>query len=170
MVTSDAAGYGSAMPENLPDIPQGLPPWLRQLHQADQLLHVPIDPENPPLEPISIEQVGTMLGEEAETVYWVWKDWPRKHFVRTVDEQSNAGRLIAAGTVSDVDEGNHMEIFSGGLSGFPSVVFPSGHPELFLEAQPFQAQELVGRMHEFTDNYIDRIPPLDSFKVMAERD
>lgn len=151
----------------LPEIPPNLPPWLRELYEAEQLLSLAIDEESPSSEPISTEEVSRAIDNPTDVV-WVWKDWPRAHFVELVDSSASFER---SGGIGDLDEGRPIEIMTGGRSGLPSVVFPTGDPEMLSEAQPFEKREIVGRLHEFSGrHHIDRVPPLRAFSLRVAKD
>ena len=105
--------------------------------------------------------------EDGAEVVWVWKDWERDQLTAALGE---AGELTEA-ALAILDNGGHCEFLWGGASGLPSVVFPTGDPTLFVEAQPFQKWELVGRLHEFEGrHHVSREAPLAEFRLTTEPD
>ena len=135
------------------------------MYEAEQLLefsHV----GDGPSEGLSVDEVGAALSDPLEVV-WVWKDWPRSHFEKVVEP----GGYVSSGGLAALDNGDHVELMTGGRSGLPSVIFATRDPEMFLEAQPFQKQELVGRLHEFDGlHYFDQVAPLEDFSIQVEPD
>ena len=145
----------------LSEIPANIPPWLRSLYEAEQLLQ--LSGETDAATATEAEQ----FIENPRDVVWVWKDWQRADLAAALDE---AGEQREA-AFALLDEGLHCEFLWGGASGLPSVVFPTGDPTQFVEAQPFENRELVGRLHDYNgQHHISREQPIAEFRLQTTPD
>ena len=148
----------------LSEIPANIPPWLRRLYEAEQLMQL-AQGEQPP-ETNTVLEAEQFLDDPRQVV-WVRKDWARADLAAALDEADEPGEAAFA----LLDEGIHCEFLWGGASGLPSVVFPTGDPTLFVEAQPFEARELVGRLHEYGgQHHISREQPVAEFLLQTDPD
>ena len=145
----------------LSEIPANIPPWLRSLYEPEQLMQLSGDAD------AATATEAEQFIDDPRNVVWVWKDWQRAELQSTLNEAGE--RADAAFAL--LDEGSHCEFLWGGASGYPSVVFPTGDPTRFVEAQPFEARELVGRLHEYNgQHHISREQPIAEFRLQTEPD
>lgn len=146
--------------DDLDPIPAHIPPWLRELYEAEQFIYLKHDPATGPMFQMSHSDREAEVSDGARDVFWVWSDLPRSNLIHFIDNYS-----ARTGDITDLDEGRHIEAMSGGTSGYPHVIIPTNDPEVFAEAQPFERRELVTRLSDFSSSYIDRVPPLDPFEL-----
>ena len=145
----------------LSEIPANIPLWLRRLYEAEQLMQ--LGGEADAATAMDAEQ----FIDDPRAVVWVWKDWNRDDLAAALDE---AGEQREA-AFALLDEGLHCEFLWGGASGYPSLVFPTGDPTRFVEAQPFENRELVGRLHEYNgQHHISREQPVAEFRLNTDPD
>lgn len=153
---------------SLTKIPRNIPAWLRSLYEAEQLMQLSGSGELKMLSPTLAPPMNAKPKiERPRDVVWVWKDWSRHKLFAAMDERSDDHTAAFL----KLDSGEHVEFLWGGWSGLPSVVFPTGDPMLFIEAQPFQRRELVGRLYQFDGrNHISCEPPIGEFTLATEPD
>ena len=121
------------MDEKLEPIPAGRPPWLRELHEAEQRLALTaVEPGG-----LSIGEVGATI-DDPEGVVWVWKDLPRQLSERVIA----AGDSQRTGGLAELDEGSEIEVLLGGLSGYPSAIFRPLTPRYFSKPSRFSVRRL----------------------------
>lgn len=143
------------------EIPANIPPWLRALYEAEQLIQLSGETDA-----ATATEAGQFI-ENPRDVVWVWKDWQRADLAAALNE---AGEQVDA-AFALLNEGVHCEfLWGGGASGLPSVVLPTGDPTRFVEAQPFEKRELVGRLHEYGQHHISREQPVAEFRLQADPD
>ena len=81
----------------LSEIPANIPPWLRSLYEAEQLMQLSGEAD------AATATEAEQFIDDPRDVVWVWKDWNRADLESTLNE---AGEQVDA-AFALLDEGNH---------------------------------------------------------------
>ena len=132
---------------HLDPIPKHLPPKVRELFVAKQLLELryPDIPDEDGRAMTKAVSFAELPEEDFDDVIpdpggvvWIWSDWPIAHFRRTLGRRDDGVALLA-----DLESGQAVEVYLGGPDVLPNLIFPTSDPEMLAEAQPHTRRHVV---------------------------